>query len=35
MKAGGEKKTALLHRARLEKTRLNIGPDVISGKKGS
>jgi hypothetical protein len=34
MKAEGEKKTALLHRARLEKTRLNIGPDVISGKKG-
>jgi hypothetical protein len=31
---GGEKKTAVLHRARLEKTRLNIGPDVVSGEKG-
>jgi hypothetical protein len=31
---GGEKK-AVLHRARLKKTQLNIGPEALSGEKGS
>jgi hypothetical protein len=35
LKAGGEKKRELLHRARLKKTQPNIGPDVVSEKKGS
>jgi hypothetical protein len=35
LRAGGEKKKELLHRARLKKIRLNIGPDVVSGERGS
>jgi hypothetical protein len=35
LKADGEKKRELLHRARLKKARSNIGPDVVSEKKGS
>jgi hypothetical protein len=35
LRAGGEKKKELLHRARLKKMRSNIGPDGVSGKKGS
>jgi hypothetical protein len=31
----GEKKKELLHRARLKKMRLNIGPDALPGEKGS
>jgi hypothetical protein len=34
LKADGEKKKELLHRARLKKTRSNIGPDEVSGEKG-
>jgi hypothetical protein len=35
LKADGEKKKELLHRARLKKIRSNIGPDGVSGEKGS
>jgi hypothetical protein len=35
LKAEGEKKRELLHRARLKKMQLNIGTDGVSGKKGS
>jgi hypothetical protein len=35
LKADGEKKKELLHRARQKKTRSNIGPDGVSGEKGS
>jgi hypothetical protein len=34
LKADGEKKKELLHRARLKKMRSNIGPDALSGEKG-
>jgi hypothetical protein len=35
LKAEGEKKKELLHRARLKKMRSNIGPDGVSNEKGS
>jgi hypothetical protein len=35
LKAGGEKKRELLHRARLKKMQSNIGPDGVPAKKGS
>jgi hypothetical protein len=35
LRADGEKKKELLHRARLKKRQSNIGPDVLSGEKGS
>jgi hypothetical protein len=35
LKAEGEKKKELLHRARLKKTRSNIGPDALFGEKGT
>jgi hypothetical protein len=35
MRAEGEKKKELLHRARLKKTRSNIGPDGALEKKGA
>jgi hypothetical protein len=35
MKAEGEKKTEVLHRARVKKTVSNIGLDGVSGEKGS
>jgi hypothetical protein len=35
LRADGEKKKELLHRARLKKTRSNIGPDALPGEKGS
>jgi hypothetical protein len=35
LKADGEKKKELLHRARLKKLLSNIGPDGVSEKKGS
>jgi hypothetical protein len=35
LRAMGEKKRELLHRARLKKMRSNIGPDEVSGEKGS
>jgi hypothetical protein len=35
LRADGEKKKELLHRARLKKMRSNIGPDGVSGEKGS
>ncbi|MDR2177543.1 MAG: hypothetical protein LBP20_05815 [Treponema sp.] len=35
LRAGGEKKRELLHRARLKKTQPNIGPDRAPEKKGS
>jgi hypothetical protein len=34
MKADGEKKKAVLHRARLKKAQSNIGPEALSGEKG-
>jgi hypothetical protein len=35
LRANGEKKKELLHRARLKKMRSNIGPDGLSGEKGT
>ena len=35
LKASGEKKKELLHRARLKKMRSNIGPDVLPEEKGT
>jgi hypothetical protein len=35
LRAGGEKKKELLHRARLKKMWSNIGPDVLPGEKGN
>jgi hypothetical protein len=35
LRAGGEKKKELLHRARLKKMRSNIGMDALPGEKGS
>jgi hypothetical protein len=35
LRAEGEKKKELLHRARQKKMRSNIGPDVLHGEKGS
>jgi hypothetical protein len=35
LRAAGEKKKELLHRARLKKTRSNIGLDGVLEKKGS
>jgi hypothetical protein len=35
LRAEGEKKKELLHRARQKKMRLNIGPDVLSEEKGN
>ncbi|MDR0612767.1 MAG: hypothetical protein LBG45_04700 [Dysgonamonadaceae bacterium] len=35
LKTGGEEKKELLHRARLKKMQSNIGPDELSGEKGS
>jgi hypothetical protein len=35
LRAEGEKKKELLHRARMKKMRSNIGPDVLPGEKGS
>jgi hypothetical protein len=35
LRAGGEKKRELLHRARLKKRQSNIGPDALPGEKGS
>jgi hypothetical protein len=35
LRAGGEKRKELLHRARLKKMRPNIGPDALPGEKGS
>jgi hypothetical protein len=34
MKADGEKKKAVLHRARLKKAQSNIGPEALPGGKG-
>jgi hypothetical protein len=34
LRVAGEKKRELLHRARLKKTRSNIGPDALPGEKG-
>jgi hypothetical protein len=34
LRADGEKKRELLHRARLKKMRSNIGPDGAMGEKG-
>jgi hypothetical protein len=35
LRADGEKKKELLHRARLKKRQSNIGPDALPGEKGS
>jgi hypothetical protein len=35
LKAAGEEKKELLHRARMKKMRSNIGPDALPEKKGS
>jgi hypothetical protein len=35
LKAGGEKKKELLHRARLKKMLPDIGPDALPGEKGT
>jgi hypothetical protein len=35
LRADGEKKKELLHRARLKKIQSNIGPDALPGEKGS
>jgi hypothetical protein len=35
LRADGEKKKELLHRARLKKMRSNIGPDALPGEKGT
>jgi hypothetical protein len=35
LRASGEKKKELLHRARLKKMRSNIGPDALPGEKGN
>jgi hypothetical protein len=35
LRAAGEKKKELLHRARLKKMRSNIGPDALPGEKGN
>jgi hypothetical protein len=35
LRAEGEKKKELLHRARLKKARSNIGPDAFPGEKGN
>jgi hypothetical protein len=34
LRAGGEKKRELLHRARMKKTQSTIGPDGAAGEKG-